>query len=436
MPSARIILADGIFFCQKFVYSHYYLYLCTVKLLTNQIMKHLFLTLLCLLLCSSALQAKQPDRYVVVVSMDGFRWDYSLMYRTPFLDSIGSAGVYSRMRPSYPSKTFPNHYTLATGLVPDHHGIIANHFTDRKTGRYFSLKNPETKYDGYFYGGEPIWITAQKQGVKSGIVYWPGSDVEIKGRRPNIWHDYEHNLLPFDERIVEVERILSLPEKQRPHLVMCYFSEPDGIGHDKGPSHPRTRAKVEYMDRLMHHLYHTLMSLPIADKIDFIVTSDHGMTRTSPEMFIRMADYLKPEWISYQQYSVPSFLDGATPACVDSIYDALKSVPHMRVYRRGEFPAHMQFGTNPNIGDITIDCDLGWTTAWDKYEESTGAHGFDPYYSDMQVTLRAIGPSFKEGYAKADIFQNIALYPLICHLLGIKPAQVDGRFEDIADILK
>lgn len=399
-------------------------------------MKRLLFALSCFLIGSMSLMARQPDRYVVIVSMDGFRWDYNLMYRTPFLDSIADAGVYSRMRPSYPSKTFPNHYTLATGLVPDHHGIVANQFTDRKSGRYFSLKDPETKFDGYFYGGEPIWITAQKQGVKTGVVYWPGSDVEIQGRRPYIWHNYDKNQLPFDERVVEVERILSLPEKQRPHLVMCYFSEPDGIGHSKGPHHPQTRAKVEYMDRMMHHLYHTLMSLPIADKIDFIVTSDHGMALTSPERFIRMADYLKPEWIGSAQYSTPSHLDGATPAYADSIYETLNGLPHIRVYRRGAFPDYLQFGTNPNIGDVVVDCDLGWTIAWDHYIESAGTHGYDPYYDDMQVNLRAIGPSFKQGYVKKNIFQNTCVYPLLCHLLGIRPAKVDGRLEDVEDILK
>ena len=149
--------------------------------------KTIFLVLSFVLLVCGAVfgqgttQLPKGDRYLVVVSMDGFRWDYNLMYETPFLDSLARAGVDARMRPSYPSKTFPNHYTIATGLVPDHHGIIANNFTERKTGRRFSLSNPETKFDGAFYGGEPIWITAQKNGINAGIVYWPGSEVELQG---------------------------------------------------------------------------------------------------------------------------------------------------------------------------------------------------------------------------------------------------------------
>lgn len=386
---------------------------------------------------------QQPgnDRYLVVVSMDGFRWDYNLMYETPFLDSLAQAGVDARMRPSYPSKTFPNHYTIATGLVPDHHGIIANNFTERKTGRRFSLSNPETKFDGAFYGGEPIWITAQKNGINAGIVYWPGSEVELQGIRPYVYHKYDDNLMPFDQRIGEVKRLLTLPEAVRPRLVMVYFSEPDATGHDRGPYAPQTRKAVKTMDKMMRELYGVLQALPIFDQIDFIVTSDHGMTRTSPERVIRLSDYVKPEWIHHVDYSVPSWLDankveanGVVLDYTDSIIDALKDVPHLQPWRRSEVPAYLQFGSNENIGDIVLNTDLGWVVG-EKYEETTGTHGFDPFFPDMHVNFRAIGPDFKTGYVKEDIFQNINVYSLMCYLLGITPAPNDGCLEAVSDML-
>ncbi len=396
----------------------------------------------CSVVAQSKTQQLKNDRYVVIVSMDGFRWDYNLMYETPFLDSLASAGVDARMRPSYPSKTFPNHYTMATGLVPDHHGIIANNFAERQTGRVFSLGNPETKFDGSFYGGEPIWITAQLQGVNAGIVYWPGSDVEIRGVRPYIYHNYDVDLLPFDQRIVEVKRILSLPEAERPHLVMCYFSEPDATGHNCGPYTPKMRKVVLKMDRMMRELYGVLQELPFSDQIDFIITSDHGMTRLSPERFIRLSDYVKPEWVKEVLYSVPSWLDankveanGVTIDYADSIVEALRDVPHLHAWRRNEVPECLQFGSNENIGDVVLDTDLGWIVG-EKYNEKTGTHGFDPFYPDMHVNFRAIGPDFKSGYVKEEIFQNTCIYPLVCHLLGLTPAPVDGCLEDVEDILR
>ena len=412
-------------------------------------MKKIFLLILSFALtfgsmCPGQDQGSQPrrDRYVVVVSMDGFRWDYNMMYETPFLDSLARAGVDARMRPSYPSKTFPNHYTIATGLVPDHHGIIANNFTERTSGRRFSLSNPETKFDGHFYGGEPVWITAQKQGLNAGIIYWPGSEVEKQGLRPFVYHKYDNNLLPFDERIAEVKRLLTLPEAERPRLVMAYFSEPDGTGHDKGPYARQTRKAVMMMDRMMRKLYDVLQSLPIASQIDLIITSDHGMTRTSPERFIPLWDYVKKEWVENFDYSVPAWLDarkveanGVTFDYTDSILFALSDVPHLQAWRRSEVPAYLQFGTNENIGDVVLNTDLGWVIG-EKYDETTGTHGYDPFFPDMHVNFRAIGPDFKTGYVKEEIFQNINVYPLLCYLLGLAPAPNDGSLEAVRDMLK
>jgi len=401
-----------------------------------------YLLLLISLACSAiALASPKNDRYVVVVSMDGFRWDYSLMYDTPFLDSLGEQGVYARMRPSYPSKTFPNHYTMATGLVPNNHGIIANRFIDRASGRQFSLSNPETKFDGYFYGGEPIWVTAQLQGVNAGVVYWPGSDVEVKGTRPYIYHQYLGELLSFDERITEVQRILSLPEAERPHLVMCYFDQPDTDGHKYGPCHHQTRQRIEYLDQLMSRFYAMLQSLPIFEQIDFIVTSDHGMAATSPERLVRLSEYFDTSWITAADYSIPASLDalkvtmnGVSIDYTDSIIDALCNVPHIDVWRRQEIPACYQYGTNPNIGDIVVNPQLGWVIG-EEYKESTGAHGYDPFNNDLQVLFRAKGPDFKQSYVKPLLFQNTCIYPLICHLLGLTPAPVDGTIDDVKDML-
>lgn len=196
-------------------------------------LKKLYILLLLLSLLPMSGLAK---RYTIMVSLDGFRQEYTRAYNTPFLNKMGNDGVQAIMQPSFPSKTFPNHYTLVTGLVPAHHGIIANTFLDQKTNRTFSLGNNETRQDPYFWHGEPIWNTATRQGVKSGVVYWPGSDVKIGGHFPTYYHNYlQKPLLTFAERVAEVTRYLRLPEAERPQLVLAYFEEPDHSGHTYGP---------------------------------------------------------------------------------------------------------------------------------------------------------------------------------------------------------
>lgn len=374
--------------------------------------------------------------YVVVISMDGFRYDYLGRYATPCLDSLGREGVAGRMQPSYPSKTFPNHYTICTGLVPDHHGIIANSFPDRENDRFFSIRDEAAKFDGSYYGGEPLWCTAQLQGLKAGIVYWPGSDTEICGMRPNYWHPYDSHLLTFDERIDEVERYLTLPYSQRPRLVMCYFNEPDHQGHKHGPDAMETQLATQRVDSCVGALYHRLMQLDISDSIDVIILSDHGMAQCGPERFIRLLDYVPERWITRGDYSVPTHLDAA-PGCLDSLYAALKDVPHMRVWCRGEVPAYLQAGDNPRNGDLILDPELAWNIGLDHFSGDTGQHGFDPRYPEMQVPFWAIGPDFQSHYRKDSLFANTAIYPLVCHLLHIEPATgIDGRLEEIEDVLR
>lgn len=390
----------------------------------------LFFVLLLSLSCAKA----QEKNYTLLVSMDGFRWDYSEMYRTPFLDSLGRVGVYAQMVPSFPSKTFPNHYTICTGLVPDHHGIIANKFYHRERQQWFSLSDLETKFDGSFYGGEPIWVTAHNQGLRTGVVYWPGSDTEIKGVRPDTYHKFiKGETLTFEERLDEVERLLTLSEDKRPDLVMLYFDEPDHDGHFSNPYSAVTRATVERMDSLMSVLYQKLQTLPIAGHLNIIITSDHGMTPTSPRRLVKISEYLKPEWVERYDYSLPTHIEAA-PGCADSIVQVLSQVPHIRAWKRGEVPAYLQFGNNPNCGDVIVNPDLGWVIG-DVYALAPGQHGYDPYENDMQVLFRAIGPAFKPEYQKPDLFQNTAIYPLLCHLLGITPAPMDGNLDDIKDIL-
>lgn len=374
------------------------------------------------------------NRYTVIVSLDGCRYDYAQAYNTPFFSQMAHEGVSAEMRPSFPSSTFPNHYTLATGLVPDHHGIIANRFTDKATGLVFSLSDKRTKQDPRFWGGEPIWQTLSRQGLRTGVVYWPGSDVAVNGKYPTYYKDYEQRpLLTFAARIAEVLRLLSLPEAERPQLVMAYFEEPDHSGHAYGPQSPETRRSVESMDVLMEQLYEGLRALPIADSINFIVTGDHGMTAISAERMVPIAARLDKAWVERIDYGIPTLVY-TRKGYAGKVVSALSGVSHIRAYLKADVPSHLHYGGNANVGDVVIVPDLGWNIG-DRAPHYKGTHGYDPAYSDMHVMFRAVGPDFKRGYAKPATFANVDVYSLLCRLAGVAPAKTDGSLDGVSDML-
>ena len=373
------------------------------------------------------------DQVTVIISLDGFRWDYTQWYDTPFLDRMAQEGVEAALIPSYPSKTFPNHYTLATGLYPDHHGIIGNKFTNRATGKKFSLSNREVKHDARYYGGEPIWLTAQRQGLRTAVFYWPGSDVAVQGKYPDKYFNYDQEpRLAFGQRIDGILKQLRRPEAKRPQLIMAYFEQPDHNGHVYGPQAKQTRIAVMEIDKLISNLYERIQKLPISDNVNFIVVSDHGMTLTMPEKHINARQYLKKEWYYDIEGDAPANVY-AREGCADSICQALQGVDHIRVWHRTEVPYYLHYGTNENVGDVVIDTELGWLFS-DKKAEYGGTHGYDPSYNDMHALFRAVGPAFK--HISLPHFPNVDVYPLLCHLLGIEPAPNDGSLNIVKRMLR
>ncbi len=375
------------------------------------------------------------ETYTVVVSLDGLRWDYTEAFNVPFFDQLARDGVKAVMMPSFPSKTFPNHYTLATGLYPDHHGIVANTFKVRRNGKVFSLGNNEMRNDPQYYGGDPIWLTAKRQGVTTATVYWVGSDVSIKGDHATYWHHYQHNRLTVPERVDEVLRLLQLPEEERPHLIMAYFEEPDASGHNHGPMSAHTRRTMEQMDGVLKGMWDRIQQLPIAADVNLIVLGDHGMTWVDPERTIYPHKYLKPEWVERVIYGVPALVYAKRHDYVDSICNALQGVDHLRVWKRRDVPEYLHYGSNPNVGDVVVLPDVGWLFD-NRKSNAGGTHGYDHTASDMLVAFRAVGPDFKRGYVKEAKFRNVDIYPLLAYLLGVKPADNDGDITEVMDMLK
>ena len=373
-------------------------------------------------------EGQQKRNLTIVVSLDAFRWDYPTIYNTPWLDSIAANGVAATMVPSYPSSTFPNHFTLATGLVPDHHGIVNSQFWAPEKGELFSMGDSATRYNPYYFGGEPIWVTAKKQGVKSASIYWVGSDVAIQGLYPDYYLRWDNEpRLTYPQRVDEALRIAKLPESERPSLLMVYFDEPDWTTHHYGPVAEESEAVIEQLDSLMGILYRGLKELDYG--VNLIVTSDHGMTEISDEKFISIEQSVNPDWVERIVSTNPTSIF-CKEGCRDSLFEQLSKVKHISVWRKEEVPAHLNYGTSNHLGDLIVAPDLGWQFATTP-RGLNGAHGYDINEPDMQIIFRACGPDFKRGYTLPHSFSNVDLYSILAELLKIEPAKTDGSLEKV-----
>jgi len=384
----------------------------------------------------SCFAQKSTDKpYLVVLSMDGFRWDYADSYPTPNLHAIARQGVKAKaLIPPFPSNTFPSHYTMATGLYPDHHGIVNNAFRDPEIGEY-KMSNSKNATDGRFYGGEPIWVTAGKQKVITANYFWPGSEAEIKGIRPAYWKKY-NNADTYEQRIDTVIHWLSLDESKRPHLIMFYFDNPDYLTHSVGPMGNGVKEMVMRLDTLVGIIMEKLNKLSIGKQVNFLVVSDHGMEATNEQKSVILDHYINKKWCDYiSGYNSLISID-PKPGYSDSIYNCLSKAPHVKMWDKKDMPERFHYGTNPRIGEIVVLADSAYSMRWkDDRPINSGNHGYDNLNSDMYGIFYGIGPAFKSGYEQKS-FCNVNLYALMAQLLKLKPAVNDGDFETVKDMLK
>jgi len=397
-----------------------------------------YLLFLAVLLCCAAVwmcySMNNKQTYTIIVSLDGFRWDYTEKYHAPNISQMAEEGAWTAMRPSYPASTFPNHYAMATGLVPDHNGIVNNSFWDPESQKIFSTGNKETASDGRFFLGEPIWLTAQRQGLHTSVVYWVGSDVAIQGKYPDSYKSYrEPPLVEYFARVDTAMTHLKKKKEERPRLVMIYFDEPDHMGHLHGPDSPEVSQAVEHVDSVIGYLRAEIKKLDIANKVNLIVLADHGMTSISDDRNVKPSDYIKPEWYEHIITGTPTSIF-SKPEYRDSIYNALKQAPHIKYWKKEDIPAELQYGSSPRVGDIVVAPDMGWQFS-EEPRHQKGAHGYDNHDTEMLALFRAVGPSFKKGFHATE-FQNVDIYPLLTYLLGIEPAPNDGQFDRIKQVLK
>lgn len=393
--------------------------------------------LLALLLaaCAGTPDAPPPHPTVLLVSVDGLRADAVGSGAMPTLDALAKRGVHARwMTPSYPTLTFPNHYTLVTGLRPDHHGIVNNTMHDGVLGD-FSLRNREAVSDARWWGGKPAWVTLQEHGGIAATMFWPGSEAPVAGRHPTHWLPFDGDMSARD-RVAQVLEWLDLP--RRPQLLTLYFDKVDHAGHRHGPHSPEALAAQRKVDDALAALLEGLETRGLRDAVDIIVVSDHGMAGILPGQREYLDDWLAAAGLSIADVEVVS--TGAVAGVVAgvgreaAIAGALvRRHAHAECWPKQGLPERWHYGTHPRVPAIVCQADDGWIITrrpppdsdWRPPTHLTGAHGYDTASPEMRAVFIADGPSFADGVTMAP-FDNVDVYPLLMRLLGVPAEPNDG----------
>lgn len=395
-------------------------------------------------IAQSAVQQAVPqprEPITLLISLDAFRSDYIQRPAAVHLRALAARGVHAeRMVPSFPSKTFPNHYTLVTGLYPAHHGIVANVVADSVLGRFAVGDNPQVR-DGRWWGGEPIWVTAERHGVRAAPYFWPGTEAEIAGVRPTFYAKYSDRV-SHATRINTVLEWLGLPKARAPRFATIYFSDVDDASHRYGPFTPEADAAIARVDSCVGALVAGIARLGLTEITNIIVVSDHGMAPIAPERTIFLDDFVSLDSLEVIDWTPIAAL--APKAGKEAyVYRQLHGAhPHLAVYRKAELPARLHYADGARVPAIIGISDEGWSvTSHARFalpggKPKGGAHGYDNQLQSMSATFVAAGPGIKTGGITVPAFQNVHVYSLLAELLGVKPAKTDGSVDSVRAILR
>jgi predicted AlkP superfamily pyrophosphatase or phosphodiesterase len=378
-------------------------------------------------------------RILILVSLDGFRWDYLQKFKTqtPHLNQLAAHGVHmERLIPVFPSLTFPNHYTIVTGLWPEHHGIVNNRMYDPNLKTNFYIFDNPGPTNGLWWGGEPIWVTAIKQGRIADCMFWPGSEAEIDGTRPTEWKTFDAKISP--DEVVDTGLNWLAQTNERPNLVTLYFHEVDTESHHHGVESVQVARAVPEMDEAVGRLMDGLHHLQLDDLVNVIIVSDHGMTDLSTNRVIALSDYVDLGSVQVDTWGAVAGLrplDGN----VDALYGEFAGKEnHFKVYRQENMPARFHYTDNPRIPPVVLVADEGWYINKRPIDPSktfeSATHGFDPELKSMGAMFIAYGPAFRHGVTLPPA-PNVDIYNLLCATLGLQPAPNDGDDSLVREVL-
>ena len=372
---------------------------------------------------------QQDKPYVILISADGFRYDYAEKYHAEHLLALAAEGVKAEsMIPSFPSVTFPNHYSIVTGLYPSHEGLVINNFYDRTLHRFYSSKGP-TASEGIWYGGTPLWVLAEKQNMLSASYFWIGSEAPIQGIFPTYYYKY-NGLAPINQRINTVISWLKLPAEKRPHLITFYFPQVDHEGHKHGPDSKEVEEAVHFIDSAVFQLTEAVKTTGL--KVNYIFLSDHGMTNVDADHALKLPAAADTAKFIISGDGLLVELYAKNTADIAATYETLKKeAKDYEVFLRVNMPQHLHYAKTDDwhnrIGDILLIPRWPKIFIMGKYKPDPGQHGYDPaVVKDMQATFFAWGPAFKPN-TSVKPFPNVDVYPVVTQILGLKTTEkIDG----------
>lgn len=398
--------------------------------------------------CSSPVDQSIQEREskakkVLLISFDGFRADYLSAERTPYLYDLAKKGAVSDgLIPVFPSKTFPNHYAIAVGLHPENNGLIGNSMYDSTLSQMYRIGDREQVERADWYEGEPIWNTAEKQGVRAGTMFWVGSEAPVQGIRPTHWKRYDGGV-PDSARIDTVLHWLGMGTDLEVDLATLYFSFLDSQGHRYGTDAPETDAALLRVDGLMKYLMEGLESSGLAQYTNVVLVSDHGMQNISRDRVITLDTYMDLDRVLMIGGS-PVATMNIEPTYREDVYNRLKEAQEggapFQVYLKDDIPERFHNNKHPRTPDVTIIADLGYSLTTSQqlssnpYYPSGGNHGYDPQHSEMHAVFVAVGPDFAPN-SHLEAFESIHIYELLAHLLDLTPAPNDGNLSVFEGIL-
>jgi predicted AlkP superfamily pyrophosphatase or phosphodiesterase len=372
--------------------------------------------------------------HLILVSFDGFRPDYVDRFELPNFRKVLRRGARARaMVPVFPSLTFPNHYSLVTGLYPEHHGIVGNTFFDPVRSASYSFRDQQSVTDGTWYRGQPIWVTAETQGMVAACFFWPGSEAAIEGVRPTVWNTYDGNV-PNKVRVETVLGWLRRTPEKRPHLITLYFSELDTASHGGPLEASAIAGPVESLDAALGQLADGIDAIGMRDQVYLVLTSDHGMVETSASRTVLLSSLINRTdvRVGFTGPVASLHVAGGTEQA-ERIRDQINArLKNGRAYLRQEIPERYHYRSNPRIGDVLIVMNESWTVGTFvvsklRIGDTWGQHGWDPALQSMRAMFAIAGPAIREDVTIPEV-DNVDVYPLMAELLRLRvPHGIDGR---------
>ncbi|MCH8247030.1 MAG: alkaline phosphatase family protein [Bacteroidetes bacterium] len=382
------------------------------------------------------------ENTIILISLDAFRADYVQKIQPPNLSRLASEGVTARagMIPVFPSLTFPNHYSIATGLYPQNHGIVSNTMFDPRSEKWFRISDRDAVEDPSWWEGEPIWVTAENQGIVSATFFFVGSETAVNGVQPTYWRRFDQTV-PGNTRVDQVLEWLDLPVAERPEFIALYFGLIDGTGHTYGLDAPETAEAVLEADGYIGRLLDGLEQRGIEDRVNIILVADHGMSPRSQNRVIALDDYVDVDQVDVINTSPVLMMNAKNDNAGQIVAQLQGAHPNLEVWMKESVPERFHFRDHHRIPDIIGMVSDGWTLyrTREYMEENLSrlggaTHGYDPAALSMRALFIAHGPAFKKKMT-IDPFENIHIYPLMAHVLKLDPADTDGRLDVLAPIL-